>query len=266
MKKILAIALALMMILTLAACNKGDKGNNEGEGDDKVVVQSSTYTDATTGDVLGYAVNDKGSYEITSFSSQNHTPHKVEIPASINGVEVTGIGDHAFKVNNQVSEIVLPDSLLYVGDWAFFGCGNITSITLPDSVEEIGYGAFSDCASLKSVKLSAKLAKINDFAFRNCTVLESVTIPASVKEIGGAAFFMCEALTELTIPATVETIGDGAFMKCTKLAKATVADGVKTIGARVFDDAAEGFVVVATEDSVAAKYAADNGYGFTKAE
>ena len=266
MKKILAISLALIMLFALVACNKDGANNVDGNENDKKVVEGDLYTDPTTGDVLGYEVNDLGSYEITSFSSKNHTPHKVEIPAAINGVEVTGIGAHAFKVNNQVSEIVLPDSLLYIGDWAFFGCANITAITIPDTVTSIGIGSFDNCVGLKSVKLSAALTKIEQFAFRGCVALESVAIPATVTEICDGAFFECSALTEVVIPAAVETIRDGAFMDCAALVKATVPATVKTIGARVFYGAADGFTVHAAEDSVAAKYAADNGYGFAKLE
>ena len=262
MKKILAIALAIVMLFAVVACNKNgaDDGNDDAVADK--VIQNDTYTDANTGDVLSYAVNDRGSYEITGFVSNDHTPHKVEIPAQINGVEVTGIADHAFKVNNQIKEIVLPESILYIGDWAFFGCGALTAITIPNSVEELGVGSFDDCTALTSVKLSDKLSKITEFAFRGCTALESVELPLSVKEIGDGAFFRCEALTEIVIPGAVEVIGDGAFMKCTNLAQANVSFSVKTIGVRAFDGAAEGFAIAAAPGSVAATYAADNGYGF----
>lgn len=264
MKKILAMILAAMMLFAVVSCKKDDADKDDtnslnGAGQDEF------YTDANTGDKFGYVVNDKGAYEIVSFSSNNNTPHKVEIPAEINGVEVNGIGAHAFKVNNQMNEVVIPDSILYIGDWAFFGCSYLTSVTLPNSVEEIGIGAFDSCTVLKTVKLSDKLTKITEFAFRGCGALEEVTIPSSVKEIEDGAFFKCAALKEIVIPDSVTTIGDGAFMHCVKLEKATVASSVENFGRRVFDVAAESFTIVAGEGTKAAQYAADNGYSFTKA-
>ena len=47
------------------------------------------------------------------------------------------------KMNNMTS-IIIPDSVTEIDDEAFFGTG-LTSVTVPDSVTKIGEMAFWDC-------------------------------------------------------------------------------------------------------------------------
>ena len=262
MKKIFAIILAAMLLLTLVSCgNKQEEAKDSGIED---VIDANVYTDKTTGDKFVFEPDDLGGYVIVSFTSATSTPHKVVIPAEIDNVEVTGIGAGAFKFNGYVSEVEIPDSVIYVDNFAFYGCEYLAKVTMADSVTDLGAGAFEHCVALTDIKLSSGITVISDYLFNNCKALAAVAIPEAVTEIGDGAFMGC-AFTEVTIGASVKKIGDCAYYNITTLTKATVPATVENLGQFVFNAAAEGFVLAGAEGSVAQTYAAENEYTFVVA-
>ena len=70
----------------------------------------------------------------------------VEIPASIEGVAVVGIGEGAFR-NSSVEQVILPAGIQTVDWFAFYGSYRLRSVVLPSSVNLIEYGAFELCSS-----------------------------------------------------------------------------------------------------------------------
>ena len=53
----------------------------------------------------------------------------VNIPSTINGLPVTGIGA-AFENNNNVTSVTIPDSVISIGNHAFDSCYTLTSATI----------------------------------------------------------------------------------------------------------------------------------------
>ncbi len=70
------------------------------------------------------------------------------IPATIDGLPVTSIGDEAFYDCYNLTTVTIPDSVTSIGDEAFFGCYNITRVTIGNSVTNIGFFAFGAYSSL----------------------------------------------------------------------------------------------------------------------
>ena len=95
---------------------------------------------------------------------------------------------HLYINGNEITNLVIPNSVTSIGDYAFSGCSNLTSVTIPNSVISIGYSAFFECSGLTSV-----------------------TIPNSVTSIGYSAFFECSGLTSVVIGSGVLSIGTSAF-------------------------------------------------------
>jgi len=142
---------------------------------------------------------------------------------------------HILDANeNEVTEIVIPDSVTSIGNYEFRNCTGLTSINIPDSVTTIGEGAFCDCTGLTSITIPDSVTSIGKSAFSGCTGLTSITIPDSVKSIGDSAFSGCSGLTSITIPDSVKSIGDSAFRGCTSLISITIPDSVKSIGDSAF--------------------------------
>ena len=78
----------------------------------------------STGTLLGY----------------NRSSKDLIIPAEINGVPVTRIGNWAFY-DNRLTSVIIPNSVTSIGDWAFSN-NLLTSVTIPNSVTRIGERAF----------------------------------------------------------------------------------------------------------------------------
>ena len=160
----------------------------------------------------------------------------VVIPAQIEGLPVTHIGEHAFDSRTRMASIVLPDSITTIGKSAFEYCTGLTSIDLPDSLTSIGESAFEHCTSLTSVDFPDSLTTIGDYAFFQCYSLANADLPDTVTSVGDYTFTYCESLTDIDLPDNAVSIGSNAFAYCVSLTGAVIPNGVTTIGERAFFD------------------------------
>lgn len=203
--------------------------------------EAATYS-GTCGKNLSWSLNTStgvlnitGSGAMTdfSYSSPWYSYHSyikaVNIP---NGV--TTIGNWAFFLCENLTNITIPNSVKAIGEEAFGSCYSLKTITIPNSVTSLGIGAFDTCYNLSSVTIPNSVITIGGNAFYDCNSLTSVTIPNSVTTIGTGAFYSCDGLTNITIPNSVTTIGGYAFASCTNLKNVTIGNGVTTIGECAF--------------------------------
>ena len=91
---------------------------------------------------------------------QGKVDKKFNIPAGTDN-----ICDYAFFDNQNLKNVILPDSVKSIGNSAFSGCSALTSVTIGKNVKSIGIYAFFNCLSLKSIKLSDTTTEIGDSAF-----------------------------------------------------------------------------------------------------
>ena len=91
---------------------------------------------------------------------QGKVDKKFNIPAGTDS-----ICDYAFFDNQNLKNVILPDSVKSIGNSAFSGCSALTSVTIGENVKSIGIYAFFNCLSLKSIKLSDTTTEIGDSAF-----------------------------------------------------------------------------------------------------
>lgn len=122
-----------------------------------------------------------------------------EIPDTLGGRPVVGIGDGAFKESG-IKEIAFPEGVRRIGEEAFDTCEELVFAGLPESLEEIGRRAFSCCGELKGVDLPEGLKDIGTLAFAE-TRISSVHIPAGLTHVGPGAFgvWADAGLTEFTV-------------------------------------------------------------------
>ena len=85
--------------------------------------------------------------EIGNSTFQDCQIEKVEFEE---GSKLEKIGECAF-IQNQLSELKLPEGLKELGRNAFFWCGPLKEITIPSSVEKIDRGCFGFCEKLETV-------------------------------------------------------------------------------------------------------------------
>ena len=114
----------------------------------------------------------------------------LHIPEGIEGII------RAFRANDDVRRVELPDGFRYIGESAFNCCNNLMSVEFPNTLVEIGEHAFASCPKLENVVLPNGLKKIDSYAFAHCHGLKRITIPPSVDSLGCGIF--CKCLPDLT--------------------------------------------------------------------
>lgn len=176
------------------------------------------------------------------------TDVEVNIPSEIfPGVPVTEInGIYKGNVEN-ISKVILPDTITHIADRAFEGFGSAgLEINIPQSVNYIGESAFEESA-IRSVTLPVGVDVIAKNAFFSCKSLESVFVSSSLREIGEGAFGACISLKAVNAsnnPDVVDfrgtaltSLADGAFAGCSAITKAVLPLSLENvISSNVFMD------------------------------
>lgn len=190
-----------------------------------------------------YNITSNHTVEVTKSPYDKLYKGDIIIPSSVYDYTVTSIECGAFVWCEEVTSIVLPNSIISIGDYAFNGTG-ITSVIIPSSVVYIGDNPFIGCEKLTSIVV--RNGNTNYDSRDNCnaiiktstnTIVASCiksSIPNSVTRIGVSAFASSN-ITSFSIPNNIIEIGEEAFSMCTELISITIPNSVTKIGEKAFN-------------------------------
>ena len=162
----------------------------------------------------------------------------LRIPARINGCDVVAVGPYAFRSDETLWMVLLPETVRTIGKGAFhyshvrcvylpdsletiedsaFSHSWLDSVYIPSSVTQIGSHAFASCFNLRSACLDAQIEELPERSFFECIHLYDVILPPGLKRIGEEAFYFCTSLEVLSMPESLDSIGLHAFWECESL-------------------------------------------------
>ena len=263
MKKILSAAVAVLLLLSLAACSfphENQSADTEepvtippitipDEPDDRVFTDTTPYAErleslfasnpVAPAEDFTYEVADDG-VTVTAYTGGDIV---VVIPDTIEDQPVVAIGEGAFADKTGLKAVSVPDTVRSIAAGAFAGCKNLTSLRTPvftcEGADYFGalFGAKSYDAQGSAVPAGLSTLvltggdTIPDYAFYACRALEAVAIPETVTEIGSFAFYGCEALVYIPLGHTALTaIGEHAFTNCADLLGLELPATVESLG------------------------------------
>lgn len=213
--------------------------------------------------------------EITGYNASKLTTKKIDIPAKIDGYNVTSIDMYAFDGFINVTSVTIPEGIKKISMWAFVNLPKLKSVTIPKSVEEIGYMAFGyNSGLLTSTQVNGftingytnsaadKYARDNEFKFVSLGTVSpfifktdysdpkgmmvyayygtetNVVIPSKVDGKPVTAvydFDNCDAVS-ITLPETLKNIYESAFSGCKKLKSIVIPKNVEYVEFNAFID------------------------------
>ncbi len=248
MKKYLPLLFAALLTaalaVTLVACKK-DKPTPDRESES--LSESETAVAPTPTEGLSYEAV-MGGWIVTR--TEGLTATEIIIPAEYEGAPVVGIDEGAFEGYDQITRVVLPDTIEGILSYAFNRCTSLSEINIPDRVTVIRPHAFRGCEGVQTTRdglvyvdgwvigcdrdlteavIPADVRGIAHEAFINHTRLARVTLPEGDYPIGYRVFQGCTALTEVTVSAGQDGVMPDMFRGCTALSKVTVSEGVEHI-------------------------------------
>ena len=194
----------------------GYNGANTGVGANGEIFTIFSYTEGENGITLtGY----------------NGNVSALNIPSTLDGHTVVGLGDSLFKGNRSLRMVVVPDTVKNIENSVFKECTNLQSVILPEELDSLGNDAFYDCSSLQAIKIPNGLEVIGGHTFRNCKSLTEVVIPDSVTEIGEWAFAECIKLASVTLSKNLVNMHSNAFGNCDALTSIEIPKSLEIGGA-----------------------------------
>lgn len=130
--------------------------------------------------------------------------------------------NHLYLGGEEVTALVIPDSVSAIKDYTFVNCHGIVDVTMGQNVKSIGASAFQGCRNMKEMTVSDGVSTIGDKAFYGCNKLSSLTFGNAVDSVGVQAFGNCNSLTAITSHAVTppamsgkSTFSDGTYNRAT---------------------------------------------------
>ena len=206
MKRIIALVLMIVMLVTLVACGKDkDKPNNDGTntGND---ITSSTNNDNKDNDIVNVSIT------IDSVKNAKETDASLfEYEDVEGGISITKYNgsDEIVSVPNSIDD----KSVVSIGASAFVNCSTVIGLKLADSVVTVEEKAFLNCKSMKVLVTGTALRTISTYGFGNCTSLTDVELNDGLQELKRSSFGFTN-IKKIEIPSSV-TVIESPFTKQT---------------------------------------------------
>ena len=121
-----------------------------GYPDNNIATDGNTYYTDDFG--ITYLLSDGNATVVGVAKGQNSVltiPEQIEYNG--NSYVVTEIAEKVLYDHDDLTSIVIPDSVTSIGSRAFYGCSGLTSVTIGNSVTSIGSDAFYGCLKLIEV-------------------------------------------------------------------------------------------------------------------
>jgi len=203
-------------------CEVAEKPNGwSNQWTDCPVVWDCNNNDVVDTSLIYYTLSENGTYyTLTGYGGKETS---LVIPSTYKDLPVTSIGDYAFWGCDNLTEIVIPDSVTWIGKKVFNGC-SLTNIIVGENN--------ANYSSLDGNLYNKNQTELILYAREK--IETSFTIPNSVTSIGESAFSECSNLTEIVIPDSVTSIGFGAFRGCSNLTEIVIPNSVTSIGGWAF--------------------------------
>ena len=142
-------------------------------------------------------------------------------------LNVKSICSGAFKDNNKLTYIDLPEWLDEVTTSTFEGCHKLEAVDGSHStLTSIGKKAFANCSELKDINLPSSLVSLGDESFAG-TKISEVPDLTTIKEIGDAVFANCTNL--VSVNYTLNKVNKDMFNGCSSLSSITWGEGNSNI-------------------------------------
>lgn len=241
MKKILPLILAIILIFSMASCSSKQESTETSTDRGVTPGKDNTYSSETG--TYEYQLNEEGKCEIVSYTPASVAIVDVVLPTTLDNRDVVGVAAEAFKAENSIKSIKIPDTYTYISDYAFYDCDSLLSVTVEGTnLADIGMGAFEGCSVLTTVSIPSSVETISNFAFKDCEALTSIDVSGATV-IGEGAFFGCYALSSIVLSDNISSISKTAFYHCDNLNYAT-DDGALYLGSA----SNEYLVLISVED------------------
>lgn len=153
----------------------------------------------------------RGCTKLTSVS----IPKKVKI-----------IGQAAFAYSG-LTEIVVPDSVVFMEGSVFYGCADLGYAELSVNLAYLPEYTFCDCIRLSEISAGRGMEVIGEWAFAGTSFSVLNLGIFDIKEIGRGAFCGCTNLNNVSLPDTLLKISEGAFQDCPNLESITIPNSVR---------------------------------------
>ncbi|HTO16736.1 MAG TPA: leucine-rich repeat domain-containing protein [Edaphocola sp.] len=260
------VVLLILVLLILATSCINDK-NNE---------QPNVFNENSE---LNWIIKDSllvinGNGKIPSYDNYTNAPwysQKSKIKEVKISEGITEIGRFNFYSINNLSKVILPQTLVYIGANAFQYCKKLDGINFPSNLRHIDIYSFASCESLKNLIIPNSLQEIEARAFILCSSLDSINvissnlfssekgvlfnkqrsilicypagrkdstyiIPNNIRTIGNDAFFGNNYLKTIIISDSVQNIGKTAFSECHGLSIVQLGKSLNEIGYEAFEN------------------------------
>ena len=176
------------------------------------------YYQASTED---YSYNNNGKeIEIVRYDGINKF---VDVPAQINGLPVTSIGNTAFQGNAAVREISIPFTVKTIGDSAFSNMENLEHVYLSFGLEKIGSNVFSGSDALADIYIPKGVRSIGKNIIDASSTANICVVPGSDAEsiLLGEGYWVyppdiCSAVPAYAEKWTVENLYAGNISGCSE--------------------------------------------------
>ena len=174
--------------------------------------KATYYCGKISATVLEFSKVD-GGYGVAGFK-ENHSASFLMIPSTVDGIAVVSICENAFRSDDAITSVYIPDSVKSLDNRCFLYAQKLTSVCFLGGNVEIGEEAFGGCRKLKSIVIKDGSVSIGKRAFKNSV---NVTFGEDtfnhIVSIGEEAFLYIPGNSkgEIVIPDSVVSVRARAF-------------------------------------------------------